>query len=356
MANPAQFEKLLKVLALQGYEIGFLQEVDVEAHREFIIRNWPKLPLRYNLSYNLWRFKPANGERFINIVVCKSGNEIVGQIGYVRGKIKIGNDLLDAYWGANFKVNEELISMGIGAGLEIFAAKYLPILIAYAPTPDAQKYKKQLGYQLIEGAKVMMLPLRVNHVVGLKTPDRFKKYIPILAALSNPVLVTARRLQALLYKNQWVIADENAVVDRVKMKQDQIGFLHCVHDKEFLKWRLNPPTEVPNVKPQVIISGVNEREFVIYRIANGNVYLHDYYFQTSGSLLSFVNHVFQKHGAHKINTIQCYANTQVEENIFKNPGSIGLRRKAPITAFSQQNTFDGVTKMYVDLYDGEGNM
>ncbi len=356
MADMKQFEKLLKVLTMQGFTIEFLQEADLDAHRRFIIRNWPKVPLRYDLTYNTWKFRTANGERLMNIVVCKMGDEIVGQIGYIHGRLPVNGKLYDVYWGANFKVNEELKSMGIGAGLEIFAARYFPVLLSNTPSNDALKYKKQLGYKLLDGARTIMIPIRANHVAGLKMPDQYRKYLPLITGLANPVMWSARRAQMLFKGRNWETASEQTVLERVTKKQATLTRLHITHDKDFLNWRLNPPAEIPNIKPNVVVSSGNDREYVIFRVSNQIVHLYDYHFGSSGSVLSFLKYLLATFRSEKINTVQCYANNAAEEALFKKIGCIALRTRCVVTAFSQEGIFDSETHMYVDLYDGEGNL
>jgi hypothetical protein len=351
-----QFDKLLKVLHTQGFRIGFLEETDLEAHRLFVEKNWPQIPLRHNPAFNRWKFRDPIGDRSMNLVVCKKDNEIVGQIGYLYSKLSLDGNIYDAYWGSNFRVNDELLALGIGAGLEIFASKHLPVILGNTPTPDALKYKKQLGYSILDGPRTMMLPLRIDHVAGLKVPDKFKSLIPVAAALLNPFIMGIRKIQGLGHNDTWTGGDAASVFPRIQLRQQSHTLPHIVHDLEFLNWRLNPPLITPDLRPYVALSEADPKEYAIFRITKRILYIHDYCFASSGSFLGFLKYVLRTHPTEKMYTVQFFANNTEEEQLFRPLGCIGFRRKSIITGYSDQPLFANVTKMYVDLYDGEGNL
>ena len=351
-----QFEKLLKILTTQGFIFEFLKESDIEAHQKFVSKNWPNKPFRYHLTYNSWKFKPVQKERLMNLIVCKVGDEVVGQIGYVYGRFYKDGKLYDAYWGSNFKVNDELKSLGIGAGLEIFASRYFKVLLSNTPSNEALKYKKQLGYSLLEGSRTVALPIRINHLIGLKTPAHLKKYIPAISFFANPLLLMIRKIQTIFTSDTcWIPGDVDALFERIKNKQDKIKQVHIKHDIEFLKWRLNPPSEIPGIKPEILIHSKNANEYVVFRSSEKIIYLYDYCFSSTKSVLSFLKYILLKRPSSKINSIMLQANNVDEERLFKKHGCIFFRTKSVITAFSKESIFADTTSMYIDLYDGEGD-
>lgn len=351
-----KFDRILKVLAGQGYTFELLKKEEAGLHADFIKSVWPNSKTRGDFQINNWKLNRGRDTDTINLLVCKKDNQIIGQMGYIPVTITINGHLHDAVWGCNFRVLDSYKDVGIGAAIEIFATKLFPILLGNTPTEEAMKFKKGLGYKFLDGPRIMMFPVKSDYLLQIKTPAKLKRLVPIASAFINPILSFRQWLKFGSFgKYEWIAADEAGIAGRMKKFRETISLPHTIHDEAFINWRCNPPANYKQ-KPQICILKNDENSYCIYNITNGILSLYEYCFNSKEAFYSFIGNTIRKEASKNVTTIRTYANTEKEENMFKQAGFIGLRRKCIITVYNNDNLFADIDKMYVDLYDSDGDL
>ncbi len=343
--------RLLKLLEKNGFAFSFFTMKDEVSRTIFVKRNWPNSKTRYNLDYNNWKFRKNEPGSDLNIILAKKDDEVVGQLGLISAKIKVGDKIEACNWGCNFKVDDLYKNVGLGVGLDLFYQQNGKVLLGNSSTPEAEKYRKAIGADLLEGPATLMLPVKAQHLVSLKVKSpRIVKSSGII----NPLLRSYLLLKTRKGKTaHWTTATAQQIQQRIDERRSKITIPHIVHDADFIKWRCNPPTAF---KPatQLLINNSDEKSYVIYSVSGRVLNLYEYHFQTGKSLASFLKHLLHKEKS--IFTVKAYANTFEEETLLKKTGFIALKTKCVISVYSEDNLQHGFTKMHVDLYDGDGDI
>lgn len=349
-------DRIIKILGGQGYTFELLKKEDTGLHREFIKRVWPNSTTRGDFAINNWKLNRGRDTETINMLVCKKDGRIIGQMGYIPVTLKIGDTLYDAVWGCNFRVEDSYKDVGIGAAIEMYATKLFDILLGNTPTEEAMKFKQGLGYKFIDGPRIMMFPIKADYLIGIKAPAKLKPFLPLATLMVNPLL---RIWQLFKFaggnSSAWAQVTAEKVIDRIAKRQQSISLPYTVHDAEFINWRCNPPEQY-KPKPQVLIYNNDAESYCIYNVTNKVLNLYEYCFNSKKAFDSFVKYIIAQRNKEGITTIRIYANTEAEESMFRKGNFIGLRRKCVITAYNKDNLFADTDKMYVDLYDSDGDL
>lgn len=336
------------MLEARGFSFSFLSEADIEAHKAFVARNWPRAVTRSNYEYNTWKYG-LRADGSINLLLCKKGNEVIGQIGYVPGTLSVDGGRYDCVWGCNFKVEDAYRELGIGAALEIYASNIFPIILGNTPSADSIKYKRSLGYKMLEGPGVMMFPVKADHLLQLKGRKLPVAVLQVAAAVANPVVITYNKLRLPTAASGWLQTNEHGISERIALKEKDVTAPHIVHDEAFVQWRVNLPA-VFREKAKMFVSSADDHSYAITSIAGKVLNIYDYYFANKAVLKSFLKQASDIAG---ISTIRIQANSNDEEVLLRKSGFIPFRNKAVITAYSRNGLFDKADKMYVTGYDGD---
>lgn len=134
---------------------------------------------RKNYSYLKWKFKSESNDCIPGLLVYKEGLEINGQLGLIPDRVVINNEIIRCQWGCNFKTLQEFEGSGIGALLDIASLGKAETTFGVNPTVQSENIKLKLGFKLLEGPKIMMLPIDFKHVVALKVPSKYNLAISI---------------------------------------------------------------------------------------------------------------------------------------------------------------------------------
>jgi hypothetical protein len=344
-------EKILGILEAQGYSFSFLSKDDVLKHKEFVERNWPGAVTRSDYQYNSWKY--GKRDKSINLLVCKKDGNIIGQIGYVSARVSIRGSEHDCAWGCNFKVDEGYRDIGIGAALELYAATHFSIILGNTPSDPSIKYKKAIGYKFLDGPVTMMLPLRADHVLQLKTPPALQHLIPAVSALVTPIIKLLNR--ARLQNNssgKWLAASAKHIAARIARKEQGLALPHIIHDNRFLEWRCKPPEGI-RTSPEMLVYDGDDVSFAIFSISGKVLNIYDFMFGDADVAKSFIKELCKDKTA---STIKILANDENEVALFRKLGFIAFRTRAVITAYSRERYFDREHAMHVTLYDGDGDI
>ena len=344
-------EKILGILKNQGYSFAFLVKDEVPLHKEFVERNWPGAGTRGNYEYNSWKYG-TRGDA-INLLVCKKDGKIIGQIGYVQARVWVNGSVHNSAWGCNFKVDESYRDVGIGAALELYAATQFPIILGNTPSAPSIKYKKAIGYQLLDGPVTMMLPLAADHVLQLKTPEALRGWMPLASVIITPFLRLLNRMR--LRNNaggRWLSSPPGDIATRIMQKERALAVPHIVHDTDFLKWRCKP-IEGVRASPEMLMHDGDDASFAIYSASGKLINLYDFSFSSIDVAKSFIKLLSANTAA---STIKVLANGEDEVALFRKLGFIPFRTRAVITVYARDKNFDSERAMYVTLYDGDGDI
>jgi hypothetical protein len=345
MSNAA---KILSMLEARGFSFSFLSEGDVEAHRDFVARNWPNAVTRSNYEYNKWKYG-TRADGSINLLLCKKDGQIIGQIGYIPARLSIAGKVHDCVWGCNFKVDGAYKELGIGAALELYAAGIFPVILGNTPSADSIKYKRSIGYKFLEGPRVMMYPVKADHLLQLKGRKLPGVVLQVASAMANPVLAAYNTLRLPARSDTWAQTGETGVAERIAVRQSHIPVPFIVHDEPFLQWRCNLPAGLRE-KARLFVYPGDELSYAICSVSGKVLNVYDFCFADSSVLRSFIKQASSIEG---ISTIRIQANSSEEESLLRRSGFIAFRNKAVITAYSREKLFELFDKMHVDGYEGD---
>ncbi|MFC1668679.1 GNAT family N-acetyltransferase [Chlamydiota bacterium] len=145
----------------------------------FLKKEWPLNTLRWNKEHWIWKFKnnPILVEGTSNFYVYVQEGSILGCVGLIPVRLKVGDKEIMASWVINLMRDEEYRGKGIGLFLIKKCIDSGKNCIAFGMTNASFKVFKKLGWVELEIIPTYILVL--NPFVKLKNSKHnfFKKFI-----------------------------------------------------------------------------------------------------------------------------------------------------------------------------------
>jgi hypothetical protein len=345
--------RLLNVLIKQGFSFSFLKKSDEEAHIDFVKRNWPNSPRKADFFYNTWKYaKRSNDE--INIVVCKFNNAIVGQIGLLPSKIVIKNQVHDCFWGCNFMIDKIYKNIGLGAAIEIYAMENYSMIAGTSPSEESNKYKQKLGWITLDGATCFFFPIKINDFLKIKQFSKgVVKVIDFASIFINPLWTVFNNIRlGLPGAQKWASSDQETIIKRIANRKKKSEIPYILHDKNFMDWRNNPP-EYAKREMKFLVSE-NSDSYIVYVVSGNRISIFEHFFESKKDFASGLRFLMKKERTAAIGLLKIFANSEFEINLFKSFLLKPLNTKKNFSVYSKENLFEGINKVHVDLYDGDG--
>ncbi len=345
--------RLLNVLIKQGFSFSFLKKSDEEAHIEFVKRNWPNSPRKADFFYNTWKYG-SRGNDEINIVICRFNGAIVGQIGLLPSKIVIKNKVYDCFWGCNFMIDQIYKNIGLGAAIEIFAMENYPMIAGTSGSEESNKYKQKLGWITLDGATSFFFPVKINDLLKIRQFSKgVVKIIDLASIFINPLWTLFSTARFGLYGSQkWAFANQKIIVERIASRKKKLDIPYILHDKNFMDWRNNPP-EYAKREMKYLVSESNG-SYIVYVVSGNRISVFEHFFETKKDFASGIKFLLKKERNTSIGLLKIFANSDSENQLFKSFLLKPLKTKKNFSVYSKDNLFDGIEKVHVDLYDGDG--
>ena len=137
------------------YRIEKISKIKVDQLSQFYQKVFKS---RYKLLINNWKWWYRLNYLDFEPIVLISNNKVVGQMGIIPVKIKLGNKIVSGVWYIDFAVLPELQGKGAGSKLVKECMKIFPIQMAFCNENALRVYKK-FDWQINRTIKRLARPI-----------------------------------------------------------------------------------------------------------------------------------------------------------------------------------------------------
>lgn len=202
------------------------------SHKDFVLATYGKRRKRINPDYIKWKFGENDKMESPNFVLAidKSNDEVVGQIGYIPCKLKIGDQVVLSQWAGNLMIRPEYRGKGIGTMLYNYGVERL-FTIGSNPSPSANRSMVKAGFSICESGSLYFFPSKLKTIFQKKNISLGK----LIDNLSWPFKLIKPKAEydlAEITMNKFI-----AIYDQIITNDNQI---RVIHDEEFWNWRGKP--------------------------------------------------------------------------------------------------------------------
>ncbi|PRY97386.1 acetyltransferase (GNAT) family protein [Marinilabilia salmonicolor] len=201
-----------------------------EAHFKFASLMFGPRRKRRNSDYIYWKFRGVEGVEMPSLKLAVSDGEVVGQLGVIPCKVRLGHEIIDAQWACDLMVRKNYRGKGIAAGLYENAHAQKILTIGSNPSPSAEKSMLRNRYNRIPGPQKYFIPYHLG------TPLRMKGInVNLLNRTRNPFLSLFQKKDAASFFAELDVTVEqmNNVFGYDNLSEASSVFV----DKDFLQWR-----------------------------------------------------------------------------------------------------------------------
>ena len=142
-----------------------------QAHIDFATQYWNK-KRRFTPEYIYWKFRGTPNKELWSFLLAVVDNKVIGQLGLVPCKVKLGDHIYEAQWACDLMVDHTYRGKSVAKFLYETAHRLKPITLGSDPSPAAFKSMTKAGYRRLEGPIKFILPVSIGKTLQLKT-NRF---------------------------------------------------------------------------------------------------------------------------------------------------------------------------------------
>jgi len=212
------------------YRIEKISKIKVDQLSQFYQKVFKS---RYKLLTNNWKWWYRLNYLDFEPIVLISNNKVVGQMGIIPVKIKLGNKIVSGVWYIDFAVLPELQGKGAGSKLVKECMKIFPIQMAFCNENALRVYKK-FDWQINRTIKRLARP--INPI----------KWMPILKNLDlkifNNLFNNSLRKHLSVYESiepHSFNNNSNFIFETFSKKKELLSPHPEIHrDEDWLSWRL----------------------------------------------------------------------------------------------------------------------
>ena len=327
-----------------------------EQHQRFISRAWPKSTSRKDPVYLAWKFRSNSTDEIENLLLAIDQGNVVGQLGLIPVQVKIGNRILEAQWGCNFKVLSELEGAGYGSLLDIRSLGKKTITLGAAPTKQSEDIKIRLGFTALEGPRIMAFPIDFRYFIQLKLA-----YLPLV--IIKALETTIKPIYKLRYFKSYRLSKKlqdgilhgsyKDIIHLIESSRAKIQIAQVVHNTEFLHWRCK---EVAGYRKEALSLRTPSGSFILYYPTSGYCYLYEYWFANPADRISLLKELLLIASDFPSKGLYSYINDPRDENDFKTFGFFGFRTKIKVYAFAEDSAILFGKYFHMNIYDSDGNL
>lgn len=324
----------------------------MKSHEEFSLKVWPNKKRRRVEKYIRWKFRGPESGEVNGLLLSTENGKVTGQLGLIPVKLVSKGKIYDAQWACDLMVDPELRKKGTGRKLFEAGISRDMITLGNNPSPKAEKLMLDTGFKMIESGRVMVFPLKAEHLMKWIIPGQFSFTVPLLIKILQPYF-NYKKDKIIEINNDFSNCGWNDVLNLIDKKQSDENNLRILHDEIFMKWRGDGIQDY-SVPVKALIS------------RNGSYALHSEflpYYQiyewnsvNSDDLNNILSVIMKYAGDKKASTIQIVANNETEEKWLASKGFIRSRNKERILLYSNEKFTEVNTKFYFTLYDTDLNL
>jgi GNAT superfamily N-acetyltransferase len=324
-----------------------------EGHRDFATQMWPHKRRRREELYQRWKFRGSAHGPVEGLLLAVEGSRVLGQLGLIPASLRVGDTIYPCQWACDLMVDSSLRRRGVGTLLLEAAMARDVMTLGSNPSPAADITMSRLGFKALIGPRIMVLPLKLNHVLGWVMPSSLRKAIPVVSTIGQPVAtfryrsLTKRKIEESVTSSDW-----EEILPLVTARQSANGHPHVVHDRGFMEWRCSGlsgyTAKLENLR-------VNDG-FAVVGAASDYYYVYEWAARSKESFLALFRAIFHEATSAKSQTIQVLANDEHEEQWLREVGFIGMRNRFKVICYPSEKLIPEYDKFYYSIYDSDGNL
>jgi GNAT superfamily N-acetyltransferase len=323
------------------------------AHSQFTAKMWPAKRRRRVPAYNRWKFRgPASGS-VDGLLLALSDGEVIGQLGLIPVMVRAGSETRKAQWACDLMVDSSARRKGIGSLLLKAAMARDCLTLGSNPSPAADVTMTKLGFRPIAGPRIMVLPLRLNHVLSWKIPAALSATIPAISKLGQPIV--SLRYRSLARSNRLADVSEchwQEVASLIASRQARLTVPHVVHDSEFLSWRCKG---LEDFASEMSAIRTDSGAYAIVGQSSPYFYVYDWWAPDQDECLALFQASFTMAKKAGSLTIQVLAQDQGEEQWLRHMGFLGMRHPFKIISYPP-DFLSNSQSFHYSIYDSDGNL
>jgi hypothetical protein len=325
-----------------------------EAHQTFAMKMWPRTRRRHEEKYLRWKFRgPINGE-LEGLLLAVMNDTVAGQLGLIPVKIRVGSQNLNAQWACNLVVDPVARRKGIGSKLYKAATAGNKVSLGSNPTVASDAVATQVGFREIQGPRVMVLPVKLNHVLSWKVPDKMKFLIPFLSQIGRPIMAwRSRELRKSGRQNIIKRCSWHELVPLIEQRQKLLSCPHVIHDLAFLQWRCSG---LPGFAPKLYAFATDAEGYAIIEEGGPYLYVHDWFASNRIDFIALFQEIFKIACEAGSQTIQTLAQDGKETEMLLSAGFLAMRHRVKIICHPPETFIPTWDRFSYCLYDSDGNL
>jgi len=327
-------------------------EATREAHQEFAGRMWRKRRRRED-RYIRWKFRGPESGEVEGLLLAVQDGQVLGQLGLLPATLQVGVGIYPCQWACDLMVSPAHRRRGIASLLLARAMARSCITLGSNPSPGADRTMAAIGFQALEGPRVMVLPLDPSHVLGWKTPQLLAVAIPVLASLARPLVrVRASQLTRATGPQPAALCRWQEVAGRIEERERKIEAPHIVHDRSFLEWRC---TGLSGFSAELL--GLRAGSgWAVVGPADRYFYVYDWWAQDHDDYLSLFRAVYRMAQERRNQTVMALAPDATAESWLDAAGFLRMRRPVKVVHYPAAPLARAQSGFHYCVYDSDGNL
>lgn len=328
-------------------------DVNRDQHREFASRMWPKKRRRCEERYIRWKFRNIQGGPTPGLLLAVDNGRVLGQLGVIPATLRTGSVTHSCQWACDLMVDPAVRGHGVGSALLGEAMRRPCITLGSNPSQAADIVMSRVGFQVMCGSKVMVLPLDLRHAVSWKVPQSLRALIPCLTWLGGP-LVRHRMSTLVRFSGgpSLEFCPWEEVVPLIEQRQAALGHPHIVHDRPFLEWRCGG---LEGFSEALVAVRAGSGGYAIVGPAQPYFYVYEWSAACQAECLSLFQGIHKRATDCECQTIMVTAQNATEERWLKGGGFFAMRRPVKLMHYPG-DVLSGESQFVYCLYDSDGNL
>ena len=323
-----------------------------EAHRNFAVRMWPTKRRRREEIYQRWKFRGSAKGKVHGLLLAVDGDVVVGQLGLIPVSLRVGDAVHPCQWACDLMVDSSLRRRGVGTLLLEAAIARDVVTLGSNPSPAADITMSRLGFRPLIGPRIMVLPRKLNQVLGWVMPPLLKKTIPAVSLLGQP-LATFRSRSLRKKSSEKVLSNGwETIIPLVEARQTAVGYPYVMHDYPFMKWRCSGlqgyTTELETLQ--------TNNSFAVVGSAKDSYYVYEWDAKRKEEFMALFRAIFERAARAGCQSIEVLAQEEREERWLREVGFIGMRNRFKIICYPPQKLIPDHGRFYYSVYDSDGNL
>lgn len=314
---------------------------------------WPTKRRRREDLYQRWKFRgPAQGP-VEGLLLAVEGDSVLGQLGLIPASLRVGDTIYPCQWACDLMVDSSLRRRGVGTLLLEAAMARDVVTLGSNPSPAADVTMSRAGFRPLIGPRIMVLPRKLNQVLGWVMPPSLKKTIPVVSLIGQPVATL--RCRSLKKNTGMETVASNGwkpILPLVEARQRTVGYPHILHDYPFMEWRCSGfdgyTAELETLR--------TDSSFAVVGPADDSYYVYEWDAVNNQEFLALFRTIYSRAARAGCRTIEVMAQDAREEQWLREVGFIGMRTRVKVICYPAEKLTPEHDRFYYSIYDSDGNL